>query len=56
MADAGLIVLATITVFLLLASPIITYVFSVEELLVWTFAAGIPLGLIGVILNHRAKR
>jgi hypothetical protein len=49
-----MIALCVTAVFWLLVSPLIPILFTGGELALWTVVAGIPLGLVGVYLNHRA--
>lgn len=55
-ADGALILLAFVTFFLLLASPLVTYVFqTMGELLLWTCLLAVPVAVVGVILNHLGR-
>jgi len=54
-ADFAQVVLAFVTVFLLLASPVVTYEFKTnDELLLWTCLLAAPAAVIGIVLNHLA--
>lgn len=54
LADIGVVALCITAMFWLLASPLIPIMFTLVGLLVWTVALGVPLGIVGVVLNHRA--
>ncbi|HEY8742307.1 MAG TPA: hypothetical protein VIU62_04365 [Chloroflexota bacterium] len=54
LGDLAMMALCLIAVFWLLVSPLIPILFSEGELIIWTLLLGIPLGLLGVYLNHRA--
>ena len=55
-ADIGMLALAMTTVWWLLASPIIPFHFNIPSLFIGAFVFGIPLGGIGILLNHAAAR
>jgi hypothetical protein len=56
-ADTSHVVLGLVTAFLLLASPLVPYLFTTfGELLLWTLLIGVPLGIVGVVLEHRLAR
>ena len=54
LGDLAMVALCLTAVFWLLVSPLIPIVFSEAGLVIWTLLLGIPLGLLGVYLNHRA--
>ena len=54
LGDLAMVALCLTAVFWLLVSPLIPILFSEGELIIWTLLLGIPLGLLGVYLNHRA--
>ena len=54
LGDLAMIALCLTAIFWLLVSPLIPILFTEGELLLWTLLLGIPLGLLGVYLNHRA--
>lgn len=54
LGDLAMLALCLTAVFWLLVSPLIPILFTEGELLLWTLLLGIPLGLLGVYLNHRA--
>ena len=54
LGDVAMVALCLTAVFWLLVSPLIPILFSEGELVIWTLLLGIPLGLLGVYLNHRA--
>jgi hypothetical protein len=56
-ADTSHVVLGLVTAFLLLASPLVPYLFTTfSDLLAWTCLIGIPLGIVGVVMDHRVAR
>ncbi len=57
LGDFGMVVLCTVTVFIVLASPLVPYDFTndVVGLEVWTLIGGSILGFIGIWLNRRAE-
>ena len=54
LGDLAMVALCVTAVFWLLQSPLIPILFSINGLVIWTLLLGIPLGLLGVYLNHRA--
>jgi hypothetical protein len=54
LADLGVMALCVTAMFWLLASPLIPIMFTLTGLLIWTVVLGVPLGIVGVVLNHRA--
>jgi hypothetical protein len=56
LGDLAMVALCVTAVFWLLQSPLIPILFSINGLILWTLLLGIPLGLLGVYLNHRAAR
>jgi hypothetical protein len=54
--DIGMMLLCIATMWWVLASPVVPIEFSLQGLFLWAFITGIPLGSIGVILNHAAAR
>lgn len=54
LGDLAMVALCLTAIFWLLVSPLIPILFTEGELAIWTFVLGIPLGLVGVYLNHRA--
>jgi hypothetical protein len=56
LGDLAMVALCVTAVFWLLQSPLvpITLFSSIAGLVIWTLLLGIPLGFLGVYLNHRA--
>ena len=54
LGDLAMMALCLTAVFWLLVSPLIPILFSEGALIIWTLLLGIPLGLLGIYLNHRA--
>lgn len=54
LGDLAMMALCITAMFWLFVSPLIPILFTEGELALWTLVAGIPLGLVGVYLNHRA--
>jgi hypothetical protein len=54
LGDLAMVALCVTAVFWLLQSPLVPILFSIAGLVIWTLLLGIPLGFLGVYLNHRA--
>ena len=54
LADLAMVALCITAAFWLLQSPLVPILFSAGGLIIWTLLLGIPLGMLGVYLNHRA--
>lgn len=54
LGDLAMVALCVTAVFWLLQSPLVPILFSLSGLVIWTLLLGIPLGFLGVYLNHRA--
>ena len=54
LADIAIVALCVTAMFWLLASPLIPIMFNLAGLILGTVVLGVPLGLVGVLLNHRA--
>lgn len=54
LGDMAMVALCVTAIFWLLESPLVPILFSINGLVIWTLLLGIPLGMFGVYLNHRA--
>ena len=54
LGDLAMVALCVTAIFWLLESPLVPILFSINGLVIWTLLLGIPLGFLGVYLNHRA--
>ncbi|GEM_PF-5381241 len=56
LADCAMIALCVTAMYWLLYSPLVPIPFTATGLIVGALLLGLPLGSVGIILNHRAAR